>query len=740
MNQAKNSFNSVNNTNHLLGESSPYLIQHLYNPVDWYPYNNEAFEKAKRENKLIFLSIGYSACHWCHVMAHESFENQRIAQILNENYISIKVDREEHPDVDNVYQTVVQILGRSGGWPLSVFLTPDGKPFFGGTYFPPTSRYGMIGFADLLLRLKGLYENQQQDVLSSAEEITSILKNVFRASKDKEKTPLNENTSQKILNSLYTKDETLKPSIFIPILKELNDEFDNKNGGFGQAPKFPNFPVLLFIIRELAENTEILQEASNNPKITAELRQSIIENVKHTLDEMGNGGIYDHIGGGFHRYSVDAQWAVPHFEKMLYDNALALVTYAEAAQFFHSLRYKEIVEEIFMWLQREMLDPIGGFYSTLDADSNGKEGEYYVWNSKQIHQNLESSEADLFIEAYGLTEQGNFEHGFSTLHRKVSNEVLARQLVQTPTEIKSRLNKAKEILLQHRSQRVYPHRDDKILTDWNALLVHGLFSAAKLWVKTEFGNKIREMAQKTLQFVKEKMYDPKERVLYHVFINNQRKIPGLLDDYAYLIQAELDAYEDSYNPEILVFIKTLFDDVSKYFWDESDQIYYFNNAEISRLPVRTINYMDMPLPNAMAVMIENLLQYYFYTNEESYRDRAEILITKLLSEIHRSPQAHASLLLAYQWWFYGSTDLAIVHPLSSTDSKKRILQDNLEKTYIPRLHYYEGEIMPKELPPFRLKESINNKITYYLCVRMHCFPPIGEKNEFEKLLSQIFDK
>ncbi|MHA1476548.1 MAG: thioredoxin domain-containing protein [Promethearchaeota archaeon] len=380
--------------NHLEGESSPYLKQHQNNPVNWYPYSSEAFELAKNEDKMIFLSIGYSSCHWCHVMAHESFEDENIAGILNKDFISIKVDREERPDIDNIYQTIVQLMGKRGGWPLSVFLTPDKKPIFGGTYFPPHSRFGIISFPDLLNQLVNVYNSDRQKVEQAGEEISNAILNVFNRGSQASQTQIDQ----------------FNPDLFDDVLKEFLLGFDEQNGGYGSAPKFPNFPSLIMIMRQIKETDQNLEKPAS---------KKIISNVKLTLDKMASGGIYDQIGGGFHRYSVDKYWLVPHFEKMLYDNAMALVAYSEAYQYFNKTRYKEIVREIIGWIQRDMYMDTEkkGLYSTLDADSDGKEGKYYVWKKDELDKLLSNEEKEVFYSVFEITPKGNFEDHQIILHQ-----------------------------------------------------------------------------------------------------------------------------------------------------------------------------------------------------------------------------------------------------------------------------------------------------------------------------------
>ncbi|MHA1744431.1 MAG: thioredoxin domain-containing protein, partial [Promethearchaeota archaeon] len=430
--------------NHLKGETSPYLLQHVNNPVDWYPYTKEALDKARTENKLIFLSIGYSACHWCHVMAHESFENVQIAELLNKHYVSIKVDREERPDLDQIYQIMGQLLGKQGGWPLSVFLTPNGNPLFIGTYFPASARFGITSFPELITTLASRYQENAEKFEATGQ---SILEATQKALSGQFDTKAHQNPIFRLEN------DEKSPEFMENILLDLATNFDTTHGGFGNAPKFPNFSILVFILRQLAEF---------HPELSPSM-QDLAEKVKLTLDRMANGGIYDQIGGGFHRYTVDAQWLTPHFEKMLYDNAMALLAYTEGYLYFGNPLYKEKVAEILQWAIREMYLPEKGFYSSLDADSEGREGQYYVWTQDEIEQLVPVDDWALVMQAFGVTKKGNFEKKGNILQRVQSNEELAATFSLDISVISQKMHAATEILLKARESRTPPHRDEKIL-------------------------------------------------------------------------------------------------------------------------------------------------------------------------------------------------------------------------------------------------------------------------------------
>jgi hypothetical protein len=696
--------------NLLKGESSPYLKQHQNNPVNWYPYSSEAFDLAKKENKIIFLSIGYSACHWCHVMAHESFENENIAQILNKNFISIKVDREERPDIDNIYQTVVQLMGKRGGWPLSVFLTPNKKPFFGGTYFPPHSRFGIISFPDLLNQLVNMYNSDRQKVELAGEEISNAILNVF-----------NHGSQGNI--------DRFDPEIFDDVLKEFLLGFDKQNGGYGSAPKFPNFPSLTMIMRQIKETDQNLDNPTS---------KNIISNVQLTLDKMARGGIYDQIGGGFHRYSVDKYWLVPHFEKMLYDNAMALVAYSEAYQFFNQTQYKEIVREIIEWIQRDMYMQTEkkGLYSTLDADSDGKEGKYYVWKKSELDKLLSDEEKEVFYSVFEITSQGNFEEHQIILHQIQELDDVGNKVNKDLIKIKKILASIKHKLLEQRKLRVKPGLDNKVITAWNSLTFHGLYSAYKIFVNEPFGDEILEFATNISKFLRDTMFDEETGHLYRIYIENISKISGNLNDYAYFIQALWDEFNITHEMALLKDIEKLLTYVHEHFWDGSGNTYYFSDVKEKDIITRPKLLFDAPLPNSNAIMAENLLQAHYWFNESKYHDRAEKILKDLYVRAKNSPLGNSTYFISLQRLIFGSTDIKIIFP----QDQKPTLQFHKEvfKKYIPRLNFFQGKLPTDNdqfLPDLKI---IQNKPTFYLCHEFKCFAPEIDQDKFFKDLNKYF--
>ena len=516
----KSQNNAAAVTNRLGKELSPYLLQHAGNPVDWYPWGDEAFARAREEDKPIFLSIGYSACHWCHVMERESFEDEGVASLLNDHFVSIKVDREELPDVDEVYMNAVQMTTGSGGWPLNVFLTPDLKPFFGGTYFPPQGRYGLPGFKDLLVRIARLWEESRQELLDSASQIVHALLANSNAPVGDKATPSTE---------LITR-----------AVAEMNRGFDRIYGGFGQSPKFPPSAALSLLMR--------CYHRTAHP--------DTLKMITLTLDRMAAGGIFDHIGGGFHRYSADEKWLVPHFEKMLYDNALLSKVYAEAYQLTRKERYRQVAEETFDYVLREMRDPEGGFYSSEDADSEGVEGKYYVWAFDEIVDAL-GDDAAFFAQSYGITREGNFE----------SFNILSRQ--PGADEMEDRLSPMRLKLRQPRDARVHPGKDDKVIVAWNAMMIEGLVAGYKMSGEARY----RDAAIAAGEFVWRRMRDENGRLL-RIFRAGIAKQAAYLDDYANVVSAFEAIYEITFAPKWLEQADLFAEQMIHDFWDETSSAFF----------------------------------------------------------------------------------------------------------------------------------------------------------------------
>ncbi|HET8522220.1 MAG TPA: thioredoxin domain-containing protein, partial [Thermomicrobiales bacterium] len=490
--------------NHLANATSPYLRQHKDNPVEWYPWGPEALQKAQRENKPILVSIGYSACHWCHVMAHESFENEETAALMNEKFVNIKVDREERPDLDSIYMSAVQAMTGHGGWPLNCFLTPDGAPFFGGTYWPAEERSGLPSFRDVLNAVSEAYQNRRDDVQANADQLRTYLQEAAAATK---------------------KTGELSREIIDEALRNLGRAFDPRNGGFGGAPKFPQPSIIEFLLRTHRD--------SGDERAAAMARL--------TLDRMAEGGIYDQLGGGFHRYAVDAIWLVPHFEKMLYDNAQLARVYLDAYRAFDDATYRRVATETLDYVVREMTSPEGGFYSAQDADSEGEEGKFYVWTKEEIDQALKPEDAEIFEHFYGVTEEGNFE-GRTILHTGEPLAQVASELDQSPKQIEKALDRARKKLLKVRDKRVHPGRDEKILLNWNGLMLRAFAEASRVLERPDY----REVAEKNADFLLTKLTSDGE--LCHSYMEGVAAVPAFLDDYANLIDGLIALYEATFTP------------------------------------------------------------------------------------------------------------------------------------------------------------------------------------------------
>lgn len=530
--------------NRLINEKSPYLLQHAYNPVDWYPWGEEAFEKARKENKPIFLSIGYSTCHWCHVMAHESFEDEEIARLMNEAFVSIKVDREERPDIDNIYMTVCQIILGRGGWPLTIIMTPGKKPFFAGTYIPKKSRFNQTGMTELIPRIKEIWDQQHEEVLDSAEKITSTIQNMIVES-------TGEGLGEEIIEEAYN---------------DLLNSFDPEYGGFGRAPKFPTPHKISFLLR--------YWKRSGDPEA--------LDMVEHTLDNMRSGGIYDHLGSGFHRYSTDNMWLLPHFEKMLYDQALTAIAYIEAYQVSGKDLYKETAEGILDYVLRDLTSPEGGFYCGEDADVEGEEGKYYLWTIEEVMSILGPEDSELIIKMFNLKRGGNFEEeirgrktGTNLFYMVHSPGSLAAELEIPVEEVESRVKSAREKLLKARYERKRPSLDDKVLTDWNGLMIAAFAKGFQVFGEEKY----LKAAEKAADFLLETLYGPEKR-LHHRYRDGVAGISGTSDDYAFLIHGLLELYEAGFELRYLKSAVSLNRELLEHFWDPENGGFYLDRKSV----------------------------------------------------------------------------------------------------------------------------------------------------------------
>jgi uncharacterized protein len=594
--------------NRLIHESSPYLLQHAYNPVDWYPWGQEALSRAKSEDKPIFLSIGYSACHWCHVMAHESFENENTAKMMNTNFINIKVDREERPDIDDIYQRVCQLATGNGGWPLSVFLTPDQKPYYVGTYFPADGRYGMPSFGSVLNQMSQSYQTSKQQVDSAASEFMRSLSSIAM---DIEEQGQHMDIDRSVLDEAGV---------------GLLHMADPAYGGFGHAPKFPNISNLLFMLR--------YYDISKISRFR--------DFVMFTADKMAAGGIHDQLGGGFSRYSTDQKWLVPHFEKMLYDNALLTQLYAELYQISGMESYMQIVESTLEFVIREMTSPEGGFYSAQDADSDGEEGKFYVWSRREIVQSLgDATIADIFCDYFGITDGGNFE-GKNILSIVTSLKSLSQKYGIDPNSIEQIIKNARKKLFEFRDRRTRPGTDDKILTSWNGLMISGFAKGYRI----TNNKKYLDYALKAINFIETKIAVGGEARLRRTFKNGVSRLNAYLDDYAFYINGLLDVFEVDCKAEYLEKALNYTDFMLKHFWDSSSGSLFLTSDDHEQLIIRTKNFYDLAIPSGNSMAAYNLLRLFHIVQNKDYLKKAEQIIKSASTPAVKNPFGFGQLLVS----------------------------------------------------------------------------------------------
>ncbi len=673
--------------NSLIHETSPYLLQHAKNPVNWYSWNDEALKKSKDENKPIFLSIGYSSCHWCHVMAHESFENDEVAKTMNENFINIKVDREERPDIDDIYQKVCQMATGQGGWPLSVFLTPDQKPFYVGTYFPALDSYGRPGFGSLLRQISLSWKEKPQDVKKTAENfLTNLQKTETIAIPSK-------------LEKIILDEAAMN-------LMQLGDQV---YGGFGSAPKFPNSANLSFILR--------YSKLSGISKFN--------EFVFKTLKKMASGGIFDQLGGGFHRYSTDSRWLVPHFEKMLYDNALIPIVYAEAYQITKNSFYLSVVIKTLNFVLREMTSDEGGFYSAKDADSEGEEGKYYVWNKKEIQQIL-GKDADVFCLFYDVTDGGNFE-GKTILCNNLELSSVAFKFGKTENEVKKILDESAQKLLKVRSERISPGLDDKILTSWNALMISAFAKGYRISGEESF----LDAAEKCLGFIENQLIQ-NDRLL-RTYKNGVSKINGYLEDYAYLISAILDVFE--LNPELryLENAKKLGMYLIEHFWDSEHNNFFMTADSHEQLIIRPKSNYDLSMPSGNSVAANCLLRLYHLTQEKKFIDISTKVMEFQASLAAENPFGFGHLLNTIYMYFQKPTEITILNSENS-EIIKYLNTAFLPESILVTVKNKEQLENLKNFSFFTGKEFSENKTTVFVCKNFTCSLPLESVLEIEKNL------
>ena len=656
--------------NFLKNETSPYLLQHADNPVNWYPWCKEAFERAKREDKPVFLSIGYSTCHWCHVMAHESFEDEKTAEILNQYFISIKVDKEERPDIDSIYMAVCQAFTGSGGWPTTIFLTPDQKPFFAGTYFPKIAKYGQMGLQELLLAIWDKWKTDRKALLDSAEDVISYLNRKVECTVVDNESEMIEDTDVQLIETAF---------------QHYLHLFDWKNGGFGRAPKFPTPHNLLFLMRYYEKSD----------------KKEALDMVERTLIQMYRGGIFDHIGGGFSRYSTDNYFLVPHFEKMLYDNALLIMAYCKAYQVTGKSIYYAVAKKTADYVLREMTSEKGGFYSAQDADSEGIEGKYYLFETKEIIQICGEQEGKEFSWYYDITEKGNFEG------KNITNLLKQSNLEEWSNRFPQEFEECKKKIYEYRKKRYQLHLDDKILTSWNGLMI----SAMCCLYRVSGDEKYLEAARKAQDFIDTNLCE--DNTLFVSFRNGKRSEKGFLDDYANEILALIHLYEASFHKDYLEKAKQFCEKAMENFYDKEHGGFFLYGKDNETLILRPKETYDGAVFSGNSAMAYNLVQLFYLTGEDKYSEMAEKQLKFLVSEAREYPSGHAMFLIALLDYDNAPDKVTIVvkEKEELENLKCRVHLDTV-------IHILERPT--KDYP------LLNDKPTFYVCKGHSCLPPVNE--------------
>ncbi|GAB4183574.1 MAG: thioredoxin domain-containing protein [Thermoflexibacter sp.] len=664
-------------SNRLINENSPYLLQHAHNPVDWYPWGEEAMQKAKQDDKPIILSIGYSACHWCHVMERESFENEAIGKFMSDNFVCIKVDREERPDIDQIYMDAIHIMGLNGGWPLNVFLTPDGRPFYGGTYFPPRN------WGNLIQQIAHAFKHNRKELEESAAGF---------------KQALNESELEKY--GLIHQNNNFSINDLEIIYQTIEKKFDKKHGGVGNAPKFPMPSIYLFLLRyyHLTKNENALKQ------------------VELTLQSMAYGGIYDQIGGGFARYSVDGEWFAPHFEKMLYDNGQLISLYAEAYSLTQTDLYKNIVYETIAFVRRELMSKEFGFYSALDADSEGIEGKFYVWTEKEFDEVFDNEEDRKLAKAYfNITAEGNWEHGYNILH--VSPQPLSVSL--TP----NRVREWKEKLFKAREPRIRPSIDDKILCSWNALLLKGLCDAYAVFGESEF----LELALKNAQFIQEKMTSG--RRLFRNYKNGKATIPAYLEDYSLVIQAYISLYQVSFEEKWLYQANALAQYAIQHFYDHTEELFFYTDDSAEQLIARKKEIFDNVISSSNSIMATNLYFLGILLDNRAYKAMSETMLAKISPLLKKEVRYLANWACLYTYFLTPTVEIAI------SGEQLFSFAQQIHKRYFPN-KVMVGTLHQSKLPLLEMREAKQEKTLIYICRNKTCLLPVSTANEaWEQMVS-----
>jgi hypothetical protein len=681
-------------SNRLAREPSPYLRQHAHNPVDWYPWGDEAFARARAENKPILLSVGYSACHWCHVMAHESFEDATIAGLMNEWFINVKVDREERPDVDQLYQGVVQLMGQGGGWPLTVFLTPELLPFYGGTYFPPRDKYGRPGFPKVLEALHTAWETKREDVRRQSEEFREGLGEL--ASYGLDASP----------SALVSRD-------IVGMGEAMLRRVDPVNGGFGGAPKFPN-PM----------NVALMLRAWRHDAGNEAMKRAVLL----TLERMARGGVYDQLGGGFHRYSVDERWTVPHFEKMLYDNAQLLHLYTEAYQVEPRPLWHKVVEETAEYVRREMTDARGGFYATQDADSEGEEGKFFVWKPEEVRQVLPPELAELALRHFRITDKGNFEHGATVLETLVPVEELARQLQLPVEEAERRVTEARRRLFEAREKRVKPGRDDKILAGWNGLMIRGLAFAGRVFERADWV----ELARRSADFVLTELWDGQH--LRRSYQEGQARIPGFIEDHGDLAAGLTTLYQATFESRYLEAAESLVKVAEARFWDAQKRAYLTAPAGQADLVVPNYATFDNAFPSGASTLTEAQVALAALTGNKKHLDLPERYVSRMRDQLRQNPMGYGHLGLAADALVEGAPSLTFAGTREAVAPLLAVTRTTYAPTFAFAWRDPAAPVPPAMRENFEGREPVGGQGAAYLCRHFACEPPLTVPGDLARKL------
>ncbi len=679
--------------NRLANETSPYLLQHKDNPVDWYPWGEEALKRARDEDKPVLLSVGYSACHWCHVMERESFEDDETARMMNEHFVNVKVDREERPDIDSIYMAAVQALTRHGGWPMTVFLTPDGAPFYGGTYFPPIPSRGMPSFQQLLLSIADAYENRREEILQSAESVREFL--------------------QASTAAVMPEADAAGTDLLDRAADALLSQLDRRFGGFGGSPKFPQAMNLEVLLRHHYRMGE----------------RSALDGVELTCRQMAQGGIYDQLGGGFSRYSVDEYWLVPHFEKMLYDNALLSRLYLETYQATGDAFYRRIAEETLDYVLRDMTSEEGGFYSAEDADSEGEEGKFYVWTPDELEAALDPDEASLAARYWDVTERGNFE-GRNILHVARPPEAVADEFGLSPDELWASISRIRAKLFAVREERVRPGRDEKVLAAWNGLMLRSFALAASVTGREDY----RGAAVKNAAFIVEKLKEGGR--IHRSYKDGRARFNGYLEDYAMVADGLVALYEATFETRWLVEADALLDAVSELFWDEEKRAFYDTPADHEKLVTRPRDVYDNATPSGNSVATEVLLKLALFLNRADYRQRAEDVLGELAGGMEKVPGGFGRLLCALDFSVSEPREVAVVGDQSAPDT--RALLETVYSAYLPNKVVAGRSPDDDEagglIPLLAQRPAREGRATAYVCVQYACQTPTTDPEELSRQL------